>query len=87
MNSDHEATASSVRAMLSDVLNADQLETVDDDALLFERMLIDSLHLVAMVSALEGRFGIEVTAEDLVPDNFGSILTIARFVARKTAGG
>jgi acyl carrier protein len=45
--------------------------------------LIDSLGIMELVKFLEGRFGIAVLDEDLVPDNFRSIDAIAAFVARK----
>jgi acyl carrier protein len=43
-------------------------------------MVLDSLHLVAIVSELEQRFGITISPEDLVPDNFGSLSQMAQFV-------
>jgi acyl carrier protein len=87
MKSGHDVDISLVRAALSQAVGNDPLDAIEDDDPLFERMSIDSLHLVAIVSTLEERFGIHVSAEDLVPDNFASISAIARLVARKSAGG
>lgn len=72
--------AATVRAVITDVVGPAALEGVDDDAPLFEGMVLDSLHLVAIVSELEQRFGITISPEDLVPDNFGSLNKIAHFV-------
>jgi acyl carrier protein len=86
VKSGHDIDISRVRAALSQAVG-NPVDAIEDDDLLFERMAIDSLHLVAIVSALEERFGIHVSAEDLVPDNFASVSAIARLVARKSAGG
>jgi acyl carrier protein len=84
---DHDGTnVAGVRIVLQEILDATEFDSVDDHDSLFERVAIDSLHLLAIVSALEERYGIDVTAEDLVPDNFTSISTIAGFVTRKTGG-
>ena len=72
--------AAQIRTLVSEVVGPTVLEGIDDDAPLFERMVLDSLHLVAIVSELEQRFGITISPEDLVPDNFGSLSRMAHFV-------
>ena len=52
---------------------------------LFESGLIDSTGFVMIVSYLETRFGIAVEGDDLVPENFGTIESIARLVESKRA--
>jgi acyl carrier protein len=73
-----------VRELLSEVVGSQAVEGVADDGHLFERMLLDSLHLITLVSSLEERFGVVVTPEDLVPENFETIAAIAEFMANKT---
>jgi acyl carrier protein len=53
----------------------------DEDLLADE--VIDSLGIVALVSFLEGRYGIRVGDDDLVPENFKSVNDVAALVARK----
>jgi acyl carrier protein len=53
----------------------------DDDLLAQE--VLDSQATLEMVAFLEERFGIEVGDEDLVPENFRSINSIAAFAERK----
>jgi acyl carrier protein len=55
---------------------------VDDDQPLFDSGVLDSLRLIELVSRLEGRFGIHVGIDDLVPENFGSIVGMSRYVDR-----
>lgn len=69
-----------VRALVADVVGTMTLDGIGDDTPLFERMVLDSLHLVAIVAELEQRLRITITPEDLVPDNFGSLSRMAQFV-------
>ncbi len=75
--------ADTIRKLLSDVAGPDTLVGVADDAHLFEAGLVDSLHLIELVTAIEEHFGITVEAVDLVPENFQSIEAMAAFAARK----
>ena len=72
-----------VRDLVADVVGSTVLEGVEDDTALFEEMVVDSLHLVAIVAALEEQFGLTIQPEDLVPNNFGSLNQITQFVSTK----
>jgi acyl carrier protein len=75
-----------VRELLSEVAGSQAIEHIADDDQLFERMLLDSLQLITLVSSLEERFRVVVAPEDLIPENFESIAAIAEFIASKTPG-
>jgi acyl carrier protein len=45
--------------------------------------ILDSLAIVELVSFLEARFGIQVSDDDLMPENFKTIDEIVAFVAAK----
>jgi acyl carrier protein len=51
----------------------------DEDSLL-DAQVIDSLGILELVRYLEDTFAIEVTDDDLMPENFDSIAALARFV-------
>lgn len=51
----------------------------DEDSLL-ERGIIDSTGVLELSAFLEDELGVNVTDEDLVPDNFDSIARLAAFV-------
>jgi acyl carrier protein len=52
----------------------------DDDAL-----EVASFVLVVIAEALEEKFGVRVTAKEMIPANFGSIQKIAEYVEAKRA--
>jgi acyl carrier protein len=50
---------------------------------LIDRHVLDSLGIVQLVSFLEDEFGIEIEDEELVPDHFGTVGSIASLVQAK----
>ena len=55
----------------------------DDD--LIGSGILDSLAMIKLVTYLEQHFGIVVGAEEMSPDNFESVVALAKFVAGKRA--
>lgn len=74
-----------VRDLLGEIAGADVVAEIGNEDPLLEQGLVDSLHLVELVSGLQERAGVEVDADDLVPENFESLNAIAAFVDSKTA--
>jgi acyl carrier protein len=66
-----------LEASLSDV------KDVEDDALIFENGLLDSMGLLFLIEFLGETFQVEVTDEELNPKNFESINNIVSFVSNK----
>ncbi|MFN8179982.1 MAG: DapH/DapD/GlmU-related protein [bacterium] len=80
--------AARVRAYLEDVRFADFDDgTLSEADSLFDKDILDSLSLVALVAWLEKTFEVEISDEDLVPENLESVQRIARFVATRTREG
>jgi acyl carrier protein len=46
---------------------------------------LDSAAILSLVVGLEEEFGIEIADFDIIPDNFGNLERIARFVARRVS--
>ncbi len=55
----------------------------DEDSLL-DAQVIDSLGILELVGYVEDMFAIQVTDDDLTPENFESIGALARFVSRRS---
>jgi acyl carrier protein len=54
-----------------------------DDHSFIERGIIDSTAVMELVAFLEGRYGIKLQDQDLIPDNLDSINSLARFVENR----
>ena len=57
---------------------------IGDDDQLIESGVIDSLGIMTTLSFLEEKFSLQIPSEDLVPENFATISTIAALVDRRT---
>jgi len=79
-------TRKKIRQFIMDELITDgsSIELTDSMALI-DSGIIDSLGIMALLGFLEENFSIQISGEDLIPDNFSSISTISDFVAFKSA--
>lgn len=57
--------------------------TLNHDAKLLEAGIVDSLGVLDVVAFLEKSFTIKISDEELTPDNFASIQSLAVFVEKK----
>jgi acyl carrier protein len=57
-----------------------------EDTSLIEYGIIDSTGILELVAFVEERFDVAVPDEELVPENFDSILNLANYIARKSNG-
>ena len=75
-----------IRQFLSEILPNGKMSSVGDDTPLRSSGILDSMGLLRLVSLVEEKFGIEVSAYDAGIENFDRIDDIAAFVQRKQAG-
>ena len=78
-----KAPTRDVRDVLAAIIGRDAAASVDENDLLFEEGVIDSLHLLELIDLLQERFGIEVASDELLPENFESLQAMADYVRRK----
>jgi acyl carrier protein len=57
-------------------------EQLGENESLLDRGIIDSTGAMELVTFIESHFGIEVSDQDLVPENLDSIAAITAFVSR-----
>lgn len=57
-----------------------KLRKLDDSSALLDEGVLDSLGILELVDYLQAELGIRIDDDDLVPDNFASIDSIAAFV-------
>lgn len=62
-------------------------EPIDPRDSLIESGIMDSMGLVSLLSYLEQEFSISIDGDELVPENFETIESIASFVHRKLRPG
>jgi acyl carrier protein len=67
------------------IANGEATDALDHDTDLLASELIDSLGIVELIAFLESRYSIKIGDEDLDPENFRSVNSIARFVEGRIA--
>lgn len=61
-----------------------QKQKFTQDVPLLESGIVDSVGILEIVTFLEREFAIQISDDDLLPENFGSVAGIAAFVERKS---
>jgi acyl carrier protein len=68
--------------ILENLLFSSDAVELPNDASLLDRGIIDSTGVLEIVLFLEGEFGIQIKASEMLPENFDSVNNIVRFVQR-----
>lgn len=73
-----------IRGFLKEhLLLEDEVEELASDDSLLEKGIIDSTGIIDLVSFIEERYGIKIDDEELLPENFDSLIAMAEFVKGK----
>jgi acyl carrier protein len=59
-------------------------QAFSDDVSLIDSGIIDSLGIVKMLGFIERQFGFKVPEQDVIPEYFDSVRTIASYIERQT---
>lgn len=59
------------------------VDSFDDDTLIFDEGIFDSMGLLGLINFLESEFGVVAEDTDLQEENFGSVQRIATYIERK----
>ena len=55
---------------------------VDENTRLLDDHIIDSLAMISLVSELDDEFDVEISAKDIVPENFATVSSILSLIER-----
>ena len=59
--------------------------SLQDDTSFMEGGIIDSTGILELIMFLENTYEIKIQPEEMLPENFDSVIRVAAFVARKTS--
>lgn len=80
-----ETIKSTISSFVAQSFPLAQKRKFTEDVPLLESGIVDSVGILEIVAFLEREFAIQISDDDLLPENFGSIAGIAAFVERKSA--
>lgn len=75
-----------IRQFVSANLLFDSSASYADEASFLREGIVDSMGVMELVSFVQTTFGIEITPQEVTPDNFDSVSKLARFIRSKAAG-
>ena len=70
---------------IAERLLQDRNATVEPEASLLDQGVIDSVGLLNLITFLESNAGIRIPEEEMVPENFESVVAMEAFVERMRA--
>ncbi len=74
-----------IRQFIATKLIADGSDVkLTDTASLIDSGIIDSFGIMTLLGYLEEDFSIQISGDDLIPENFASIETISEFISKKS---
>ncbi len=78
------STKDIVREFISTEMLHDSRETpISDEDQLIESGIIDSLGIMTLLVFLEEKFSLQISGDELIPENFGSITAISDLIDRQ----
>jgi acyl carrier protein len=77
-----DSTSREICRILTDELGCDLSGVGHDDSLL-DAGILDSMAVLELVNALERRFGIQISDDEMMPETLGSIDAIRSLLARR----
>ena len=81
------AVSDQIRAFVLEKFPQAKKKSLSDSDQLLESGIVDSLGILDLVAFLESDFKVQITDDELLPENFQTVEAIAEFVERKRNGG
>jgi acyl carrier protein len=81
------AASDQIRAFVLEKFPQAKKRSLSDSDKLLESGIVDSLGILDLVAFLESDFKVQITDDELLPENFQTVEAIAEFVERKRNGG
>lgn len=79
-------TSDNIRNFITnEILHGSLNHPLEDHDSLIESGIIDSLGIMTLLAYVEQQFSIEISGDDLIPENFASISAITALVERQLA--
>jgi acyl carrier protein len=72
-----------IRQFITAEICAGTVDHIGDADLLIENGIIDSMGIMLLLGFLEENFSITIDGDELIPENFSTIATIATLVGKK----
>lgn len=82
MDKNDEIEVFKMEKIIQIIKSINPLAKVDETTKLLDEHTLDSLSMITLVSELEDEFDVEISARDIVPENFQTVGAIAGLIER-----
>lgn len=82
MDKNDEIEVFKMEKIIQIIKSINPLAKVDETTKLLDEHTLDSLSMITLVSELEDEFDVEISARDIVPENFETVAAIAELIER-----
>lgn len=72
-----------IKSFIKDVIEESTGSSVEDDTMLFDEEILDSMSILYLIGELESKFDVELPPDEVVQTNYESVDKIAEYVASK----
>lgn len=69
--------------IVTELMSDGNVTELTDTTLLIESGIIDSLGIMSLLGYLEDNFSVQISGDDLIPENFSTIATIGDLLTQK----
>lgn len=72
-----------IKSFIKDVIEESTGSLVEDDTMLFDEEILDSMSILYLIGELESKFDVELPPDEVVQTNYETVDRIAEYVASK----
>lgn len=72
-----------IKSYIKDVIEESTGASVDDDTMLFDEEILDSMSILFLISSIESQFDVELPPDEVVQSNYETVERIANYVIGK----
>lgn len=72
-----------IKSFIKDVIEESTGSLVEDDTMLFDEEILDSMSILYLIGELESKFDVELPPDEVVQSNYESVERISEYVAGK----
>lgn len=72
-----------IKTYIKDVIEESTGASVEDDTMLFDEEILDSMSILFLIGSIESQFDVELPPDEVVQSNYESVERIANYVLQK----
>lgn len=72
-----------IKSFIKDVIEESTGSSVEDDTLLFDEEILDSMSILYLIGEMESKYDVELPPDEVIQANYETVERIAQYVSEK----